>query len=57
MWYHIYITFDMGKQNMKKVAIVINGGGGVGKDTLCDLAAKHFKTINISTIDPIKELA
>lgn len=42
---------------MKKVAIVINGGGGVGKDTLCDLAAKHFKTINISTIDPIKELA
>ena len=42
---------------MKKVAIVINGGGGVGKDTLCDLAAKHFNVINISTITPIKELA
>ena len=42
---------------MKKIAIVINGGGGVGKDTLCDLAAKHFNIINISTIDPIKELA
>jgi guanylate kinase len=42
---------------MKKVAIVINGGGGVGKDTLCDLASKHFKVINISTITPIKELA
>lgn len=42
---------------MKKVAIVINGGGGVGKDTLCSLASKHFDIINISTIDPIKELA
>ncbi len=42
---------------MKKVAIVINGAGGVGKDTLCDLAAKHFKVLNISTITPIKEIA
>lgn len=42
---------------MKKTVIVINGAGGVGKDTLCDLAAKHFKVRNISTITPIKELA
>ncbi len=42
---------------MKKVAIVINGAGGVGKDTLCDLAAKHFKVKNISSITPIKEIA
>lgn len=42
---------------MKKIAIVINGAGGVGKDTLCDLAAKHFKVKNISTITPIKEIA
>ena len=42
---------------MKKITIVINGAGGVGKDTLCDLAAKHFKVRNISTITPIKELA
>ncbi len=42
---------------MRKLAIVINGGGGVGKDTLCNLASKHFNIINISTIDPIKELA
>lgn len=40
-----------------KVTIVINGAGGVGKDTLCDLAAKHFRVRNISTITPIKELA
>ena len=42
---------------MKKVAIVINGAGGVGKDTLCDLAAKHFKVRNISSVTPIKEIA
>ena len=42
---------------MNKVAIVINGSGGVGKDTLCDIAAKHFKVKNISSITPIKEIA
>ena len=41
----------------KKIAIVINGAGGVGKDTLCDLAAKHFRVMNISSITPIKEIA
>lgn len=42
---------------MKKLAIVINGAGGVGKDTLCELAAKHFKVKNISSITPIKNIA
>ena len=42
---------------MKKLTFVINGAGGVGKDTLCDLAAKHFKVYNISTIMPIKDIA
>ena len=42
---------------MKKVAIVINGAGGVGTDTICDLAARHFKVRNISSVDPIKEIA
>ncbi len=42
---------------MKKLVLVINGAGGVGKDTLCDLAEKHFKLRNISTITPIKEIA
>ena len=42
---------------MNKTTIVINGAGGVGKDTLCDLAAKHFKVKNISSITPIKEIA
>lgn len=42
---------------MKKTVLVINGAGGVGKDTLCELAAKHFKVKNISSITPIKEIA
>lgn len=42
---------------MEKLVIIINGVGGSGKDTLCDLAAKHFRTVNISSITPIKEIA
>ena len=42
---------------MKKAVIVINGAGGVGKDTLCDAAATSYITRNISTITPIKEIA
>lgn len=42
---------------MTKLAFVINGAGGAGKDTLCALAAKHFKTVNVSSIDPIKKIA
>ena len=42
---------------MKKTVIVINGAGGVGKDTLCQFADKHYKVMNISSITPIKETA
>ena len=42
---------------MKKTVIVINGAGGVGKDTLCDAVALHLPTCNISSITPIKEIA
>ena len=42
---------------MTKLAFVINGSGGAGKDTLCSLAAKHFKTVTVSSIDPIKKIA
>ncbi len=40
-----------------KLTVVINGPGGVGKDTLCAIAAKKYKTRNVSSITPIKELA
>ena len=42
---------------MKKYVFVINGPGGVGKDTLCAMAARHFRVYNISSITPIKEIA
>lgn len=42
---------------MNKIAIVINGSGGVGKDTICDIVANHYKVMNISAIDPIKKIA
>lgn len=42
---------------MEKLVLVINGCGGVGKDTLCDMAAKHYRVKNVSSITPIKELA
>lgn len=44
-------------KRVKKAVLVINGVGGVGKDTLCDLAAKHFRVKNVSSITPIKEIA
>lgn len=40
-----------------KTVIVINGKGGVGKDTLCEFAAARYKVKNISSITPIKEIA
>ncbi len=42
---------------MKKTVIIINGNGGVGKDTLCDFANSKYKTMNISAITPIKNIA
>lgn len=40
-----------------KITIIINGAGGVGKDTLCSIAAEKYSTMNISSIDPVKEAA
>lgn len=42
---------------MNKLVIIINGKGSCGKDTLCNLASKHFKVRNISYVDPIKRIA
>lgn len=41
----------------KKLVIVINGKGGVGKDTLCDALRTVYRVNNISAITPIKEIA
>lgn len=42
---------------MKKLVVVINGAGGVGKDTMCAFAAEEYKVRNISSVDPIKAIA
>lgn len=41
----------------KKIVIIINGKGGVGKDTLCSFVAEEYQTLNISSITPIKNIA
>ena len=41
---------------MNKLTIVINGKGGVGKDTLC-LSLQNRRVCNVSSITPIKEIA
>ena len=35
---------------MKQV-VIINGKGGVGKDFLCDIVGKYYKTKVISVVD------
>lgn len=40
-----------------KHIIVINGIAESGKDTVCDIVKKRYKTKNISSIDLVKELA
>lgn len=40
-----------------KLIVVINGKGGVGKDTLCDFIAKRHRVMNVSAITKVKEIA
>ena len=40
-----------------KTTVIINGAGGVGKDTLCSVAAEKYSIMSVSSIDPIKEAA
>jgi len=42
---------------MKKLVIVINGRSGVGKDTLIEIASRHFCIRNASSVDPIRQIA
>lgn len=43
--------------NVEKRVFIINGSGGVGKDTVCLLAAQWWKVRNVSSITPILSVA
>ena len=42
---------------MEKAVFIINGTGGVGKDTVCEMAAALCPTRSVSSITPIVEIA
>jgi len=42
---------------LTKQVFIINGSGGVGKDTVCSAAAQSWKVQNISSITPILQVA
>jgi hypothetical protein len=41
----------------RKIVIVINGKGGAGKDTVCEITESRYYAKTISSIDPVKDLA
>jgi hypothetical protein len=41
----------------QKLVIIINGKGGSGKDTICDILARHYPVTNVSTITKVKQAA
>lgn len=52
--------FPMNISNLRlkeKLVIIINGKGGAGKDTVCEIAANFFRVKSISAITPIKDIA
>jgi len=42
---------------MEKQIVIINGQGGVGKDTVCNILKKYYQVRIVSAIDKIKEIA
>lgn len=38
-----------------KIIVIINGSGGVGKDSFCNLCSKYIPTMSVSTIDVVKQ--
>ena len=42
---------------MVKKIFIINGSGGVGKDTFVEMISKKIVTMNVSSVDKIKEIA
>lgn len=47
----------MSKNQKNAKIVIINGSGGSGKDTFCELCGKYARCEVISSITPIKEIA
>lgn len=45
------------KREIEKKVFIINGSGGVGKDTFVNMVGKYIKVINYSSVKKIKEIA
>lgn len=50
------INFDKNKQPIKQV-LIINGSGGVGKDTFVSTLGKYISVVHESIINPVKDIA
>lgn len=42
---------------MNKHVFIINGSGGTGKDTFVSFVADSYSTMNVSSVDKVKEIA
>lgn len=42
---------------MKRLIVIMNERGGVGKDTIINFVSQEYKCVNVSSIDPVKEVA
>ena len=47
----------MDREMAGKAVIIITGHGGTGKDTLCGFAGRIYRTVNVSSAEPVKEIA
>ena len=58
---HLFPLFlNKGEYNMdnyNKQIFIINGSGGVGKDTFVSLVSNNIATMNFSSVDKVKEIA
>ena len=55
--YIVYIYMFLEGLSLIKQVFIINGSGGVGKDSVCSAAAQSWQVQNISSITPILEVA
>lgn len=47
----------MARPIKEQMVIIINGRGGSGKDTVCEIVKNHYKTMVISAVDDVKKAA